>query len=37
MTPRKTYRYRTKEITPGIELVLAYDNKNKNKTRKTRK
>jgi hypothetical protein len=33
MAPRKTYRYRTKEITSGVELVLAY-NKNTRKNRK---
>jgi hypothetical protein len=31
MAPRKSYKYRTKEITSGVELVLSY---NKNKSRK---
>ena len=36
MAPRKTYRYRTKEITPGVELVLAYKAGKSRKSRKTR-
>ena len=41
MVPKETYRYRTKKISDGVELVLAYNKnsrtsrKNKNKNKKS--
>ena len=34
MTPKKTYRYRTKKISKGVELVLAYPKGNKKTSKK---
>jgi hypothetical protein len=36
MPPKKTYRYRAKKISDGVELVLAYNKKSRT-TRTTRK
>jgi len=30
INPRKSYKYRTKKITSGVELVLAYNKSRKN-------